>query len=172
MKSSILKNGLLACAVLLGVILLSELFFSEMTIENFRKQEIFGYSAILLSTIFVFLGIKQYRDNEGQGNITFLKALMVGIGITAIPSLAFGLYNLIYVEFINPEFMDAYFAMSLEAGKEGKTAEEYAAFVAEQNASKDAFQSPVIQFFAMFITVFLVGLIVSILSSLVLKRAE
>ena len=68
---------------------------SEM---GYKIAEIVGYSTILLSMIFVFLGIKKYRDENNGGNISFGEALKVGVLIVLIPSIAFGLYNLFYIE--------------------------------------------------------------------------
>ncbi|MGB2638399.1 MAG: DUF4199 domain-containing protein, partial [Candidatus Acidiferrum sp.] len=48
------------------------------------KGALVGYTAIVLSFMLVFFGIRSYRENVGNGEITFGTAFLVGIGITLI----------------------------------------------------------------------------------------
>ena len=51
---------------------------------GFDRGAIIGNTSIVLSFLMVFVGIRTYRDNIGDGQITFLKAFAVGLSITLI----------------------------------------------------------------------------------------
>ncbi|MGB8832593.1 MAG: DUF4199 domain-containing protein, partial [Candidatus Sulfotelmatobacter sp.] len=51
---------------------------------GFDRGAIISNTSIVLSFLMVFVGIRTYRDNIGDGQITFLKAFAVGLSITLI----------------------------------------------------------------------------------------
>ncbi|MGH1364492.1 MAG: DUF4199 domain-containing protein [Calditrichia bacterium] len=57
---------------------------------NFTLAEIFGWASILFSMVFLFIGIKGYRDNEAGGHISFGGAFKVGALIAIIASTIIG----------------------------------------------------------------------------------
>jgi len=165
MKNPIIRNGVYS-----GLTMFVLFAIAYFIGGDFGMQEIIGYLSILISLIFVFLGIKQYRDEIGNGNITFGKAMQVGLLIVLIPSIVFGLYNLIYIEYIDPNFIENYYADALAKMKDSLPPEEFSIKAVEIEAEKEAFGSPTVQFGAMAATVFLMGVVVSIISSFVLKK--
>ncbi|MEL6924405.1 MAG: DUF4199 domain-containing protein, partial [Bacteroidota bacterium] len=138
--------------------------------EDFKNGEIVGYSAIVISMIFVFLGIRQYREIENGGHLGFWEAVKIGLGIAAFPAIAFGLYNLFYTEVLDPEFFAKYTEYLVNEQADNKTAAELETLRTELIAQNEVFDNPLIQFGTMFLSVFLIGLIVSILSAFILKR--
>ena len=56
---------------------------------GFDKAEFVGHTLIVLSFLLVFFGIRSYRDNAGNGHITFTKAFAVGISITLITCICY-----------------------------------------------------------------------------------
>ena len=165
MKNPIIRNGVYS-----GIFMLALFVIAYFIGGDFGMQEIIGYLSILISLVFVFLGIKQYRDEMGNGNISFGKALQVGLLITLVPAIVFGLYNLFYIEFIDPNFIDNYYADALAQQKASLSPEEFKIKAAEIEEEKASFGSPLIQFGAMASTVFLMGVVVSIISSFILKK--
>ena len=98
------------------------------------KGLIVGYTAIVLSFMLVFFGIRSYRENVGNGEITFGTAFLVGIGITLI-SCAFyvATWEIIYFKFM-PNFMDNYGSSTIEKLRAaGATAEVIQAKINEYN---------------------------------------
>ena len=55
---------------------------------SFDKGLVVGYTAIVLSFLLVFFGIRSYRDNYGNGQITFSKVFAVGISVTVISCIS------------------------------------------------------------------------------------
>ena len=58
------------------------------------------------SMIFVYLGIRQYRDEVNGGSVDFWQAVKIGVMIGAIPAVVFGIFDAIYVEYINPDLKE------------------------------------------------------------------
>jgi len=81
MKKTILTFGLISGA-LSSLMMVATVPFADRI--GFDKAEVVGYTAIVLSFLLVFFGIRSYRDNAGNGQITFTKAYAVGIPITLI----------------------------------------------------------------------------------------
>lgn len=170
MKNLVLRYGLYATTITVGIPFVMFLVMGKGDESDYKIGEIIGYSTILLSMVFVFLGIKKHRDENNDGAISFWEALKVGVLIAAIPAIAFGLYNLLYVEVLDPEFMDKYYQYYMDQAQTTMSSEDFEAMKTKIEGEREAFQKPVVQFGAMFITVFIIGFIVSLISSMILKK--
>jgi hypothetical protein len=116
-------------------------------------------------------GHRKHRDENNGGTISFWEALKVGGVIAVIPSIACGLYNWLYIEILDPEFMDNYYNHYLAQAQATMSAEDFERTKSKMEAEKAGFQSPVVQFAVMFLTVFIIGFIVSLIASIVLKKS-
>jgi hypothetical protein len=170
MKQTILRYGLYGAAILLGINVTLLLVFGVAEPENYKTGEIIGYTAIVLSLIFVFLGIKHYRDQVNNGKIRFWKAVILGLGIALLPSLAFAIYNYAYCEWIDPSFTENYMNHFLAEAQSTMSAVEFEEYKSKFEGSKSLYMNSAFQSFIMFITVLLIGLVVSVLSSFILKK--
>ncbi len=170
MKKMVIRYGLYSAVVMLGVFLFTFFFIGKESEMGFKISEIIGYATILLSMVFVFFGIKKHRDENNKGAITFWEALLTGTLIAAIPALAFGLYNLFYIEVLDPEFLDKYYNYRLEEAQATMSQNDFEMEKSKMESEKEMFQSPATQFFVMFLTVFIIGFLVSLISSIILKR--
>ena len=169
MKNLVLRYGLYSAGIMVGVFLFTFFFVAKESEMGFKLAEIIGYATILLSMVFVFFGIKKHRDENNDGSISFGEALKIGVLIVLIPSVAFGLYNLFYIEVLDPNFMDNYYQYTIEEYKASMEPAEFEAMKAKMESEKEMFQNTGMQFFLMFLTVFIIGFIVSIISAIILK---
>lgn len=167
MKKTVLRYGGFSVIFMVLFFLVEMLIFAQK--KDFRVQEIFGWIGIFISTIFIFFGIRYYRDQYNHGNLSFGKGLKVGLLILLMPSLAFGIFNVIYV-MLNPDFMDTYYNYQVAQLKESLPAGEAALKIQAMEKDKEMWMSPAVQFFGMFASVFLVGVIVTVISALILRR--
>jgi hypothetical protein len=167
MKSTVIKFGLYSSMVL--IILFGISFFFEAAMD-FSTSEIFGYTTIVLSLSFVYFGIRNYRDAINQGTVSFGKALKIGVLITLLASIAFGLINVVYTEIINPEFTAEYYEYSIEKYRESLPEEAFKTKLIELESQKDLFKNPLANFGIMGLTVFIIGFIISLISGLILQR--
>lgn len=172
MKQIILRNGLIAAAIMIGIPLIGWLFMDEEALMDFKTGEIIGYGTMVVSMIFVFLGIKQYREKENKGQLSFIEGLKLGLMITVFPALAFALYNYVYVEILEPDFTEVYYAYQIDELKVQLSSEAFEMEKVKMEEQKEMFMNPWISTTVMFFTVFIIGLIASILSAFVLQRKQ
>jgi hypothetical protein len=170
MNKITLRYGIYGAIVIVAV-LLPEIFIFRND-PHWELQEVIGYATIVASLIFVFFGIRRWRDKENAGQLGFWKGIGIGSLISLFPSIAFGLLSVIEIRFLDPEFNDKYYAYYIEKVKQSTPPEQQEAAIKSINDAKEMFSSPLVQFFVMFLTVFVIGFIISIISTLILKRTN
>jgi hypothetical protein len=170
MKKIVLRYGLASCAVLLAYSAVFVPLCLNGTI-NFDHNEVLGYSAMVLSFLLVFFGVRSYRDNVGGGAISFGKAFQVGILITLITCAMYVIaWEIAYFNFF-PDFLDQYSAHVLakmhakgaSAAEIQKTTEQMAMLA--KHYDNIFFNSAIT-----FMEVFPVGLIMTLISAAIVRR--
>ena len=141
-------------------------------IVNFKNGEVIGYTAIFLSFLLVFFGIRSYRENNG-GTISFGRAFAVGILITVI-SCVFYVASWLFIYYrMQPDFMDRYEnAVIEEARAKGASDAAIAAKKKEADQMKEMLKNPAINAAMTFIEPFPVGLVVTLVSAGILRRRK
>ena len=167
MKKTVLRYGTYG-SVLIAILFSLSLYIGEYF--SYSAREVIGYTTMVLSLSFIFFGIKHYRDQENGGVVSFGTSLKMGVLISLIVSLVFGIIDVIYIEFINPEFMTEYYAHSVETLKNSVPPEEFQEKLKELEAQKEFFSSSFMSFLVMSMTVFVLGFIISLISALFLQR--
>ncbi len=167
MKKTVIKFGLYGALTICILFLISWFLLSDLP---FGTQEILGYVSMILSLGFVYLGIRHFRDKENEGRVSFKKALVIGILISLITALAFGILDVIYTEILNPDFMNEYYDATVENMRNSLPPDEFKVQLAEIEAQKQLFSSPIFSFALMASTVFVIGFIISLISALILQR--
>jgi preprotein translocase subunit YajC len=165
MKKIIKKYGILAALICVGIPVLSSLIIGGES-ESYGIGEIVGYSSIVVAMSLVYFAMRNYRDKENNGQINFVEGMKIGSMISAIGGIAFAIYNLVFVTVIDPDFNEKYFAhqMDLERGSE-EFQKEFAALMESGGFMYTIAGGTVLMFF----TVFLIGFVISVISSLILK---
>jgi hypothetical protein len=170
MKPTVFRYGLYATLAIIGLGAIH--FFLLMDVLDYSIQEVLGYLTMLLSMIFVFLGIRHYRDHINNGSLSFGQGMKVGLLIVLIPAVFFGLFDVLFTEVIRPEWKEEYFTHYVEEARQNTPAEKLQARLDALEKQKKLFSNPALQFLFMSITVFIVGAIVTIISSLALRRQK
>jgi len=167
MKKVVIIFGLLSGAISSAMMFLTLPFEAELSSNS---GYVIGYSAIVLSFLLVFFGIRSYRENSG-GTITFGRATAVGLLITLI-SCAFYIasWEIIYFKLM-PDFADKYAARTIdEMHAKGATDAAIAAKKKEMDQMKVMLDNPLLNVAMTFIEPFPVGLIVTLVSAAILRR--
>ncbi len=167
MKKTVIKFGLLA--FLSGFILFGLPFFLGMGVD-YDYGELIGYTAMVLSLLFVYFGIKHYRDNENNGKISFRKTILIGMLITFGSAVGVALFDYIYTSQINPDFASEYLEYSINKMQETLSAEEVKVKAAELKQQMEDYGSPGFMAFMMFASVVILGFIITLISGLILQR--
>lgn len=132
---------------------------------------VLGYTSIVLSFLLVFFGIRSYRDNNGDGQITFLKAFAVGISITLVSCLCYVVtWEVVYYTLL-PDFWDKYGAHLVEKLRaSGANPAAVQAQLQEVAKYKEMYKNPFLNAALTFVEPFPIGLAMTLISSLVLRR--
>ena len=168
MQKTVFRFGFYGIAVMLVVLLTS--FFIFKGKENWETQEIVGYITIVISLLFVYFGIRHWRDNYNTGRLSFGQGLKLGTLITLFPSIAFGLFTWLEMGVLDPEFSNKYYAYYVQKTKASTPPDKLQEALQKLESEKEMFSSPFIQFAVMFLTVFLIGIVITVISSLILQR--
>lgn len=145
-------------------------FFIVMPNVSMDTAEVAGYLTMILSMVFVFMGIRYYRDRFNNGFLRFGEGLKIGVLIVLIPSVFFGLFDLLYTEVLHPSWADEYMKYYIDKINASNTPEVARLKLDKLHKDMEMFSNPVVQFLIMAATVFIIGLIVTIISSLTLMR--
>jgi hypothetical protein len=168
MRKTILIFGLISGAIssLMMIVLVT---FGERI--GFDRGAVIGYTSIVLSFLMVFFGIQSYRDNIGNGQITFLKAFAVGISITLISCIFYVVtWEVIYYNFI-PGYWDKYGAHLVEKlTASGASPAAVQARLQQVRKYKELYKNPLLNAALTFIDPFPIGLVMTLVSALVLRR--
>src|SRR5712691_11776189 len=107
MKKTVLTYGLIGGAIMAAMMVATLPFMDKI---GFDKGEIVGYTTMILAFMLVFFGIRSYRENVGDGRITFGRAFAVGILIALITCVCYVVaWESLYFKFM-PDFFDKYSA--------------------------------------------------------------
>ena len=169
MKKVVIVFGLISGVISSAMMFLTLPFMKSGAI-NSKNGEIIGYTAIFLSFLLVFFGIRSYRENNG-GSITFGRAFATGILITLISCVFYvASWEIIYFKFM-PDFGDKYAARTIETMREkGATEAAIAAKTKEMETFKKMYRNPLFNAAMTFMEPFPVGLIMTLLSAAILRR--
>ena len=171
MKKTVLTYGLISGGIA-ALLMFGMALFTGDDPENFSNGEIFGYASILLSMLFVFLGVRAYRDQVAEGVISFGKAFQVGLYITLISCVIYVIAWMIISNTMMTDFMEQYSEYMINNMKEsGATAEEISKKTAEMEYYSELYKNPLIAAGITFLEPLPVGLLVTLASAGILRRS-
>lgn len=170
MKKIVLTFGLISGA-LMAIFMFSTMPFLDRI--GMDRMVFVVYTWMVLAFMLVFFGIRSYRENLGNGAITFGRAFAVGILITVISSLCYVLaWQILYYNFM-PDFFEKYSAHVIEKARaSGATPEALQAQTQEMDQMKQLFKNPFLHVAFVFIEPFPVGLVITLVSSLILRKKK
>jgi hypothetical protein len=169
MKKAILRFGtysalaellsFVACWLILSV--------SHMSID---AQGNLGWAAILCPLVFIYFGVRYYRDRIGDGSITFLGALKIGLLITIMPSLFYALIETIFVTLIDPHFYSNIYLKELDEYRKTMSAAEFTAKMNEMKQEMVRNNNPLYNFSAITLFIASCRVIVSLICAVLLRK--
>jgi hypothetical protein len=168
MKKTVLTFGLISGAVS-SLLMVATMPFMDRI--GFDKGYVIGYTSIVLSFMLVYFGIRSYRDNVTGGHISFGKAFQVGILITLISCACYMVTWEVLSHTVVTDFLDKYNAYLIEKAKSsGATAEALQKQAEEMARFKELYENPFINAALTLLEPLPVGLVITIISSFVLKK--
>jgi hypothetical protein len=176
-KIIIMKKNILIYGVISGLIVSSLMLFTMNYMSHcegsvdFDTSMVIGYASMLIAFSLVFVGIRNYRNKYNNGLISFGKAFKIGILIVLIASTFYVVAWLIDFYFFVPDFMDKYSAHMLEKLKASGTSQvEIDKQTKEMAEFAVMYKNPLVNAAMTYMEILPVGLVVSLISALILKR--
>ncbi len=167
MKKIVLTFGLLSGTVSSLMLAATVPFMDRI---GFDRGVIVGYTAMVISFLFVYFGIRSYRDTVGSGRLTFGQGFTVGLLITVISCLCYVVtWQIVYYNFV-PDFTDRYAAHVVEKLRAaGESAAAIEARMREMEAFKEMYANPLVNAALTFLEPLPVGLLMTVISAALLR---
>lgn len=165
MKQTILRYGIISGVI--GAILMT----LNVNIADFENGAWYGYSGILLSMLFVYFGVKNYRDQVAGGILSFGKGFQVGLLIAVISCVFYVLTWMVLYETVLTDFIEKYAEHTLsKMTADGATQTEIEQKKLEMQQFGEMYKNPLLRFGFTFLEPFPVGLGVALITALVLRK--
>ncbi|TWI96229.1 uncharacterized protein DUF4199 [Mucilaginibacter frigoritolerans] len=169
MKKTALRYGGYAALAELLFFVLTWLII-RLTGIGHKAQGNIGWADLLCPLVFVYFGIRYYRDHVNNGSITFLQALKIGLLIVLIPAFAFALIETTYVIYINPKFYETVYTFDIEEYRKTLSPAQFDIKLKELKQQVALSNNPFFNFGMMVLTIMALGTIITIISAILLKR--
>jgi len=172
MKKNILIYGLIAGSVVSILMLISINYISHVDGKvDYNTSLLIGYASMLIAFSLVYVGIRNYRDKFNAGVISFGKAFKIGIMIVLIASTIYVVAWLIDYFFFIPDYLEKFSAQELDKLKASGASQ----MKIDKETMKMAnmvkmLKNPLFNALMTYAEILPVGLIVTLISSLILKR--
>jgi len=172
MKRNIVIYGLIAGIVVSISMLFSVNYISHVDGKvDYNTSLLIGYASMLIAFSLVYIGIRNYRDKYNGGVISFGKAFKIGAMIVLIASTIYVVAWLIDYFFFIPDFMEKFSAQELDKLKSsGASQIEIDKETKEMANFTKMYKNPFFNAMMTYVEILPVGLIVTLISSLILKR--
>jgi Protein of unknown function (DUF4199) len=169
MKKIIITHGLIS-GLLVSIFLVCSMAYCYSA-NNFNGNMLVGYASMILSFSLVFVGVKSFRDKENDGVISFGQAFKIGFLIALIASTMYVIAWMIDYYLFIPDFMDKFCSQAIATSKaSGASKAEINAQTAEMDTYKEMYKNPFGVIFLTYMEILPVGLVVSLISALILKK--
>lgn len=171
MKKTVLTFGLISGAVLSAMMVATIPFVEKI---GFEHGMVIGYTTMVLAFLLVFFGIRSYRDTVGAGQISFLRALGVGLLIMVIASVCYVITWEIIYHNVFPDFADKCVAYEIQRiSASGKPAEQIQREIEEMTKMMTLYKNNIFVNIAFTLLEPLpVGLVMTLISALILRKRE
>ena len=166
MKKNTIIYGLIA-----GIVVSILMLLSANNITDFDTSLVVGYASMLIAFSLVFVGIRNYRDKYNEGVVSFGKAFTIGIMIVLIASSIYVIAWHIAYFYFEPDYLEKFSAKMIDKLKAGGASQiEIDNKIKEMASFAIMYKNPFFNAMMTYVEILPVGLIVTLISSLILKR--
>jgi hypothetical protein len=172
-----MKKIIIICGSVAGLIVTSMMLasisgcISGSDFEGGIGNMLLGYSSMVVAFSLIFVGVKNYRDKQNDGIITFGRSLKIGLLITLVASTIYVIVWQIDYYFFIPDFYEKYSAHIIRDMKaQGATQVQIQQQMAVNKSNGEMYRNPLFNAMFTYIEILPVGIIMSLLAALILKR--
>lgn len=171
MKKNVLVFGLISGLVVSTLMAISMVtMYNNPDAGHGSGSMIIGYLSMLVAFSLIFVAVKNYRDKQNGGVISFGKAFKIGLLIALIGSTMYVIMWALLYNFYMPDFMDRYCAQMIENAKPTSSPAKIQELTEQMNTQKEMYKNPLFFVLFTYFEIFPVGLIVSLITALILKK--
>jgi hypothetical protein len=164
-----MKKNVLVFGSIIGLVFCANIGFMIYWMyhnPDLKGSDIVGYAIMVVVFSLIYIGVRNYRNKELDGYISFGKAFKTGALIALIGSAIYVAAWLFSYYLFVPDFMDVYSEYALK----NCTPEELPAKTKEMADFKELYKNPLFVILITFSEVLPIGLVVALVSALILKR--
>lgn len=147
------------------MVLLVNVIYNNPTV---KANDIVGYAAMVVMFSLIFFGVRNYRNKQLNGFITFGKAFKTGALIALVSSTIYVVAWLFYYYLFVPDFVDVYTERVLNtcspSDLEAKT-KQMASF-------KEMYKNPLFVILITYSEILPIALVVALVSALILRKKQ
>jgi hypothetical protein len=164
------KKVSLNYGIILGIILILISVIIYALDKHYDQDWVTRSPGIIAMFVIIFLGIKKYREFN-NGFLKMGQALKTGIGIALIGAIISLIYTFIFLNYIEPDYMDKMMEI-----QEQTLIERFPDFTDEQIETQlamvEKFSSPAVTTAFVLIVSLFFGFIISLISGAILKKSD
>ena len=161
-KSIILNYGLY-----LGIISVLVSLVTYATGNHLQPHWSISVINVVIMVTMIVMGMKKFKSDNG-GFMSWGQAVKVGVGLTMISTIIVIVYNMIFMNFIEPDFMNQMSAIQEQAWVDaGMSSEEIDA----AKTMMQKFQGPVISSAIGLVVAAFLGFVISAISGAIMKES-
>ena len=162
-KSIMLNYGLYLGLASILILLIK--YVLGMTYEQVWWESVISFA---ISIVLIFMGTKAFRSSN-QGLLSFGQGLKIGVGIALISGVILVIYQQIFMNFIEPDYMKNMMEVTRQTLVEQNMTSEQIETTMEMS---EGFSSPLITSGFALIGALFLGFIISLFTTLILKKVE
>lgn len=138
---------------------------------EYESNDVLGYAGLIIAFSFIFFGIRNFRDKQNSGTISFRQAFKMGFLMALVASTMYVVVWLFYYYLFIPGFFDQYIQHVLyEARLRGLPDGEIAEKANEMAELKELYKNPLFVILISFAEVLPIATVIALISALILKR--
>jgi membrane-associated HD superfamily phosphohydrolase len=166
-KQASSKNVMLTYGLILGVVSIIinlSMYAANLHVERDWK---FGVAGFIAMIIIIVMGIKKFKYDNIY--LSFGQAVKIGVGIALISALISILYNYVFANFIEPDYMNQIFEY-----EKAKWIEQDLSAEQMEGAEKmfQTFSSPAIGAAIGIVSAAFIGFVISAIAGAIMKKSE
>ncbi|MCB0656618.1 MAG: DUF4199 domain-containing protein [Saprospiraceae bacterium] len=164
-----MKRNVIVFGLILGAILCINMFIMVHRMyanPGFKSNDVLGYTLMVVMFSMIFFGVRDFRNKQMGGVISFRKALVTGVLIALLGCTMYVIVWLFYYYLFIPDFLDVYINHVLNQTAEA----DLASRTAQMNNFRSMYNSPLMVSIMTYLEVLPVGLIVALVSALILRK--
>lgn len=164
-----MKKIVLVFGIIIGLVFCANIGFMVYWMyhnPDLKGSELVGYAVMVVVFSLIYIGVRNYRNKQLDGFISFGRAFKTGALIAVLGSAIYVAAWLFSYYLFVPDFMDVYSDYVLK----NCTPEDLPAKTKEMADFKELYKNPLFVILITFFEVLPIGLVVALVSALILKR--